>query len=542
MSTITKLNITQIEDGRSNSKSTKTPLSLSSDLIINATNCLSPTTDLHGRTYKDLIPYSSDMNITKTFLQAILNMILKYIEELNDHESPVIKNGLRTPNEYRQIFNFDIDQKGVDLNEILYNTEQILQTSVRSGHPRFINQLSQGLDMLSLAAEIITSTTNSNMFTYEVAPVYNCMEETVLRYMRELCGWKNGDGVLAPGGAVSNLYAVLTARHYAYPDIKQRGVMNSPRTVMIISKHCHYSLKRAAALIGLGIDHVIEVNPDQTGRVRGQDIENQICIAQQQGLKVFFVGITAGTTVLGAFDPIDEIAQICQKYNIWLHVDGAWGGSALLSSKTKHLLNGLNKVDSFTWNPHKLMSVHLQCSAILFNHPNILMNVNEMSAGYLFQPDKHYEITLDTGDKTIQCGRHVDVLKLWLAWKGKGIDGYAEHVETLLENARFLYEKVKSKAPYFLTLMDPPFINVCFWYIPPSLQNIDSTSLEYYNRLDKIAPKIKERMMTSGVMMVGYQRLDHYPNFFRAIVSNPATTKHDIEIMIEQIHMFGKDL
>lgn len=112
------------------------------------------------------------------------------------------------------------------------------------GHPRFINQLSQGVDMISLVGEMITSAVNANMFTYEVAPVFNLMEESVLDHMRRCCGWptdestlKNGDGVLAPGGAVSNLYAVLAARHYAFPEIKKSGIRNGIRPAMIISKH-----------------------------------------------------------------------------------------------------------------------------------------------------------------------------------------------------------------------------------------------------------------------------------------------------------------
>jgi glutamate decarboxylase len=112
------------------------------------------------------------------------------------------------------------------------------------GHPRFINQLSQGVDMISLVGEIITSSVNANMFTYEVAPVFNLMEESVLAHMRQYCGWsnnelssKNGDGVLAPGGAVSNLYAVLAARHYAFPEIKKYGIRDGLRPAMIISKH-----------------------------------------------------------------------------------------------------------------------------------------------------------------------------------------------------------------------------------------------------------------------------------------------------------------
>ncbi|CAF2354770.1 unnamed protein product [Rotaria sp. Silwood2] len=200
--------------------------------------------ELNEQTYKNLIPYTSNMKTTKTFLYATMDIILHYIAEMNEHDSPVIKNGLRTPAEYRKMFTFEIDDEGINLYELLANCERILETTVRSGHPRFINQLSQGVDIISLVGEIITASINANMFTYEVAPVFNLMEESILAHMRQYCGWsnensllKNGDGVLAPGGALSNLYAVLAARHYAYPQIKKYGIQDGLHPAMVISKH-----------------------------------------------------------------------------------------------------------------------------------------------------------------------------------------------------------------------------------------------------------------------------------------------------------------
>ena len=167
----------------------------------------------------------------------------------------MIKHGLRTPDEYRQMFRFEIDDQGVTLAELLTNCERVLQTSVRAGksigflvlqrssllsalgHPRFINQLSQGVDMMSLVGEMIVSAINANMFTYEVAPVFNLMEECILTLMRKCCGWTTGDGVLAPGGALSNLYAVLAARHRAFPDVKQYGFPSETKLAIVISKH-----------------------------------------------------------------------------------------------------------------------------------------------------------------------------------------------------------------------------------------------------------------------------------------------------------------
>ena len=128
---------------------------------------------------------------------------------------------------------------------------------------------------------------------------------------------------------------------------------------------------------------------------------------------------TEGTTVFGAFDPINALADVCAKYGLWLHVDSAWGGGVLMSRKHRHLMAGVERADSVTWNPHKLLGVPQQCSVILCRHQGLLKDVHRAEATYLFQKDKFYDISYDTGDKTFQCGRKVDVLKFWLMWKAK---------------------------------------------------------------------------------------------------------------------------
>uniref|UniRef100_A0A672T699 Glutamate decarboxylase 1 n=1 Tax=Sinocyclocheilus grahami TaxID=75366 RepID=A0A672T699_SINGR len=235
-----------------------------------------------------------------------------------------------------------------------------------------------------------------------------------------------------------------------------------------------------------------------------------------------------------AFDPINEIADICEKYNIWLHVDGAWGGGLLLSRKHRHKLNGVERyANSVTWNPHKMMGVPLQCSAIL----GLLQGCNSMCAGYLFQPDKQYDVTYDTGDKAIQCGRHVDIFKFWLMWKSKGTIGFEKHIDRCLELSEYLYHKIKNREGYEM----PQHTNVCFWYIPPSLRLLPDGE-EKRQRLHKVAPKIKAMMMECGTTMVGYQPQGDKVNFFRMVVSNPAVTRSDIDFLIDEIERLGQDL
>ncbi|CAI9558644.1 unnamed protein product, partial [Staurois parvus] len=255
----------------------------------------------------------------------------------------------------------------------------------------------------------------------------------------------------------------------------------------------------------------------------------------------FLVSTTCGTTVLGAFDPLPDIAEVCEQHGIWLHVDAAWGGSALLSNRHRHLLNGIERANSVTWNPHKLLGAGLQCSAFLLQDTTgLLERCHAANAVYLFQTDKFYSQKFDTGDKSIQCGRRVDCLKLWLMWKALGTKGLEKRVDTIFENARYLAEEIKRREGYLL-LMEPEFVNVCFWYVPPSLRHQEE-SPNFWDKLGKISPIVKERMMKKGSMMVGYQPHGNRVNFFRQIVVNPEVTKEDLDFFLDEIERLAEDL
>lgn len=185
-----------------------------------------------------------------------------------------------------------------------------------------MNQLSSGLDIVSMAGEWLTATANTNMFTYEIAPVFILMETVVMKKMRELIGWDGGDSILAPGGSISNLYAFLAARHKMFPSFKEKGLTSiKGQLLMYTSDQCHYSIKSCAAVCGLGTDNCIVVPSDERGRMIPYELERLVRDAKLRGDVPFFVNATAGTTVLGAFDPITPIADICDKYGMWLHID-----------------------------------------------------------------------------------------------------------------------------------------------------------------------------------------------------------------------------
>ncbi|XP_069509438.1 cysteine sulfinic acid decarboxylase [Ambystoma mexicanum] len=447
----------------------------------------------------------------------------------------------KDPVELQRALDLELRDSGEPSKNLLEHCRDIIRYSVKTGHPRFFNQLFAGLDRHALAGRMITEALNTSQATYETAPVFVLMEEVVLQKLRELVGWQTGDGIFCPGGSISNMYAMNLARYRHFPESKQKGMQALPRLAVFTSSESHYSIMKGAAFLGFGTDSIFVVQADDRGKMIPADLEKRLEEAKSQGAVPFLVSATCGTTVLGAFDPLHEIADLCEKHGLWLHVDAAWGGSALFSRQHRHLLNGIERADSVAWNPHKMMMAGLQCSALLLKDTKGLMKqCHCASASYLFQTDKFYDLSFDTGDKSIQCGRRVDCLKLWLMWKANGTDDFEKRVDRAIGLTRFLLEEMKKREGFRL-VQEPEFINVCFWFIPPSLRE-KSESSDFWKKLEKVAPTIKERMVKKGSMMVGYQPNGDSVNFFRQIVINPELTDNDMTFFLDEIERLGSDL
>jgi len=337
--------------------------------------------------------------------------LLEYVRGASVGSQPVVR--LKSPGELKKAFRATgcgLEITGTEevagVDELLAAVECVLENSVNTAHPLFFNQLYSRGDPLSILADWMIAATNTNVHTYEVAPVYTVMEAEVLRRCARLIGFEGGyDGLLVPGGSIANLYGMLLARHRADPEWKTRGMNGGPNLVAFTSDHSHYSYKKSAMTMGLGTDNLITIPTDRdTGAMVTEKLEEAILKSKAEGKVPFFVGATAGTTVRGGYDKFDEIADVCSEHGVWMHIDAAWGGGALLSRRQRHTMHGASRTDSYAWNPHKMLGATMQCSIFLTRHKDTLHECNGTSAEYLFQPDKLYT-EYDVGDKTIQCGR-----------------------------------------------------------------------------------------------------------------------------------------
>ncbi|MCL4220478.1 MAG: hypothetical protein KJZ65_03820 [Phycisphaerales bacterium] len=348
---------------------------------------------------------------------------------------------------------------GLPIEDVLDALERVALATPRTGTRRFFNQLFSGRIEAAAAGEMVASLLNTSMYTYKVAGPHALIETALTQHMARHIGYAEdqGEGVFSPGGSLANLAAMIVARNQAVPDARERG-LDGRRLTMYGSADCHYSITKNAGIIGLGRQNLRKVECDQRGRMKPEALEAMIVADRKAGAVPVAVIATAGTTVLGAFDPIEPIADVAGRQKVWLHVDGALGGTTLLSRRLRHLVAGSARADSWTWDAHKLMGVPLSSSVVLVRERGLLEKHFSEAAAYLFH---NAETELDHGVRSIQCGRRNDALKLWASWKHFGDEGYAQRVEHLFDLAQHMAEGIERRSSLVLTCR-PESVNVCF--------------------------------------------------------------------------------
>uniref|UniRef100_A0A182VX91 Cysteine sulfinic acid decarboxylase n=1 Tax=Anopheles minimus TaxID=112268 RepID=A0A182VX91_9DIPT len=463
------------------------------------------------------------------------------------HQKPVVT--FVYPEDLKKLIHFPMDeQTPSSASTVERIVRQVLQYSVRTGHNHFHNQLFAGVDPYGLTGSWITEALNTSQYTFEVGPTFTLIEDAVIDKCLRLFDFGDGDGILCPGGSMSNMYAMVAARYRTVPDVKRIGVINLPEPLVVFtSEDAHYSITKGVHWLGIGLNNLVKVKSDHRGCMIPEELDLAIQTVLASGRKPFFVNATAGTTVLGAFDDFNRIADVCERYGIWLHVDACLGGTAILSRRHKHLLSGINRAHSLAWNPHKTLGAPLQCSIFLIKERGLLHECNAAKADYLFQQDKFYDISYDTGDKSVQCGRKVDAFKFWLMYKARGSDGLEALVDNAFACAHSLHEQLRNRTGFRLVLEEFQYTNISFWYVPSWMRVVgpEQETSDWWQRLYSVTADIKEQLVKRGTVLVGYVPLLHkgIGNFFRMVVTcHPRPTPETMQYIIDEIERVGEEL
>lgn len=441
------------------------------------------------------------------------------------------------PQKLAQLMDLSLPETGKAKDGFLKEVEQILQYSVNTWDRGFLSKLYASTDAPGLAAELLTAALNTNAHTYEVSPALTLIEKHTTRALANLFGLSgsHAGGISVQGGSISNTTSIVVARNTLFPDTKEHGNASQNRKLILFtSAHGHYSIEKAAQMLGFGSSSVWSVPVDSNGSMDPQAFKSQVHKALEEGYTPFYLNATAGTTVLGSYDPFEPLSEICKKHNIWLHIDASWGGPAIFSPTHKTKLKGSHLADSIAINPHKMMGVPLTCSFLLGADMRQFHASNTLPASYLFHADSAPSggEVYDLADLTLQCGRRGDSLKLYLSWIYHGTEGYAKQIDAAFDTAAYLARLVARHEDLVLVSTDPPpCCQVCFFC---ARGGEVKGSAEGNGRVTKA---VAGGLVPRG-FMVDYAGMDERGAFLRVVVSRE-TGKGTVEGLVEAVGELG---
>lgn len=433
------------------------------------------------------------------------------------------------PAELARRLMLDLPAEGKPLADLEIDIADYLTHAVKTAHPKYFNQLWGGFSAPCLMGDLLTSATNTSMYTHEVAPVATLIEKTVIAKLGQLVGFSNPEGQFTTGGSNGNLMAMAIARHRAAPHLKAKGIAKEPQLIAFVSAAAHYSFAKAAQILGLGTENLWTVPIDEAGQMMVPVLESLIDQARAQGHRPFFVAATAGTTVRGVFDPLSEIATIAHREALWFHVDGAWGASVLLSARHRHLMVGVDQADSVVWDAHKMMGMTLTCSMLLLKQSGQMFSTfSAPGTGYIFHADE--ADPNDLGPSTLHCGRRVDAVKLWLTWQHLGDRGWEALIDRYFDLAAHA-EALIHQHPALELVTPRASVNLCFRYHPQHPdQDINALNLS-----------LRQTLYKKGLAMVNYAQIDHQV-VLRLVICNNQTRPEDITAFFEQVVEIAQQL
>ncbi len=445
------------------------------------------------------------------------------------------KNGpvvaYESPQNLRDKLNLKRQSPPYDYDALFAWVDEYLRYAVKTGHPQFWNRMWADANMPAMIGEFISTIAHTSACTFESAPVSTEMEKYLIDEFLSLAGFDNGEGQMTTGSSNGNLVAMMAARNLVVQSAKKDGLFGTPPLVAFVNAEAHYSMDKAVNVLGIGAENLIKVPVDGHGRMRLEALEEAILAAKAAGKIPFFIGTTAATTVRGAYDPVGEICALRDRLSLdlWVHVDGAWGGTVFLSKElTEQYLPGLDQADSFTFDFHKMHSIPMVCNLLLINNRAGILQatVNSGNDDYIFRGQDN-ERPADLGALSLQCGRHVDILKLFLSWKFYGRAGFVARIECFLAKAAYA-EGVVQKTPQLEMLVPRESFNINFIHRAPD--GMDE---------DDLNSAIRQRLYESGTAMVGLCTIKGRVSI-RLLIANDAVDNADIDNFFQHILDAGK--
>ena len=422
---------------------------------------------------------------------------------INDELENPISNLIPT-SELTSEFDLELKTSPAIAEDFKKELKKLVLNTPKSSSKLFFNQLFGGRHSKAILGDLLAVMLNNSMATYKIAGPQVAVEKEIIKQVNKLIGYPEGCGGTFPtGGSMANFMSLVMARDKKDVEIKNKGMQG--KLLVYTSENSHYSLAKNTAFAGIGRDNIRYIKSNKVGKIDVSDFKKQLINDIENGFVPFYLNATAGTTVLCAFDNILDLSRICKEYNIWLHVDGAFGGSVIFTNKYNHLVQGIEFSDSFCFNAHKTLGAPLSTSVIVVKDNRDLYNSFNNDASYLYQTDdENYNL----GQTSFECGRRNNALKFWTLWKALGTEGIAKIVEHEFKLADIARNYVEGNEDYTLYSFNDS-LSVCFNYKDFEPEDL-CTKLYQHNKL-----------------MVGFGYF-HKQGFVRLVTINGENTNENI--------------
>lgn len=389
----------------------------------------------------------------------------------------------------------------------------LLDMSIAQPRPRFFAFVgSSGLE-IGVLGDLLASCFDVNLAVW--AGAASEVEEQAVRWVSEFIGYPAAAGAFTSGGTISNVTALAAARERALPGSRHAG-MRAP-AALYCSREAHYSVVRAAELLGIGADHVRSLPQDGARRLRPDAVAEAIDDDRARGTTPVAVVATAGTTLTGAVDPTGALADVCEAKGVWLHVDGAYGLAAASTASAGHLFAGLERADSVTLDAHKWLYLPKACGVVLVRRREDLHGALAHEEDYIpHERPEHHMV-----DITLEYSRPFRALKLWLAFRAHGAEAIRGAVERNLAQARLLHAEVARHPELENLCGEPPLSIVPFRHVPPGVADLDGHNA-----------RLVAALQETGDVWVAPARVDGKV-CLRPCVVNYRTTDDDVRALVD---------
>ncbi|MCC4234922.1 putative pyridoxal-dependent aspartate 1-decarboxylase [Vibrio anguillarum] len=445
--------------------------------------------------------------------------------------------------------------------------DNLVAHSVHTSAPSFIGHMTSALPYFLMPLSKIMIALNQNLVKIETSKAFTPLERQVLGMLHRLIYQKNDAfysqwmhsanhslGAFCSGGTIANITALWVARNNAlkadgdFQGVEKEGLFKAMRhygyhgLAILVSDRGHYSLKKAADVLGIGQEGLVCVKTDHNNRLCPQDLKAKMAHLKSQKIKPFAVVGVAGTTETGNIDPLRDIANICQQEGCHFHVDAAWGGATLMSNNHRHLLNGIELADSVTIDAHKQLYIPMGAGMVLFKKPDAMHSI-EHHAQYILRKGSK-----DLGSHTLEGSRSGMAMLVYASMHIISRPGYELLIDQSLAKARYFADLIKEQDDFEL-ISEPELCLLTYRYIPAFVrqalqQALPNQKAELNELLNEITQFVQKKQRETGRSFVSRTRLnperwDKLDTIvFRVVLANPLTT-HAIlhSILDEQRHI-----